>query len=422
MDLRCERCQTEYEVEDAKVSDLGTEVQCSECGHRFVAKRPSDGEAKPPGPDEWLLETVAGQSHRLQSSFLLQKWIIEGRLNREDRASHNGQPWKPLGEIDEMAPFFAIVDDAARADAAPTTPVPVLSPSMPVLAPPTRPEAAGLPARAASPVAGRPEGGAPTERPAAPASLSSSLPSPADSLGGVNLGAFPQASDPGETEIIRVGSRKSHGFLKLMLTMLVAAAVAYAGIAWQHRRLRSAVISSSGTAEDESLRDHARASDPAARAPADDAEPAQAPGRDDSMAPRGPLVEPMAESGRAEGAARGGKRVLAMRKPKAEAGRAIRPISQPSRAQPGAPEALAAQGYAALTHHQYPQAIGLFKRALVGRPSNGTALFGLAEAYRASGQKMAALLTYRRYVDAFPAGPNAIAARTQVRLLEGKKR
>jgi predicted Zn finger-like uncharacterized protein len=422
MDVRCERCQTEYEVEDAKVSDLGTEVQCSECGHRFVAKRPSDGQAKAPGPDEWLLETVAGQSHRLQSSFLLQKWIIEGRLNREDRASYNGQPWQPLGKIAEMAPFFAIVDDAARADAAPATPVPVVSPSMPAPAPPTRPEVAGpttaLPAQLSSPVAGRPEGGAATERPAPP----SSLPSPADSLGGVNRGAFPQVSDPGETEIIRVGSRKSHGFLKLMLTMLVAAAVAYAGIAWQRQRLRSAMISSSGTAEDESLRDHARASEPAARAPADDTELAQAPGRDDGVPPRGPLVEPMAENGRAESAARGGKRALAMRKPKSEAGHATRPIAQPSRAQPGAPEALAAQGYAALTHRQYPQAIGLFKRALVGSPSNGTALFGLAEAYRASGQKMAALLTYRRYVNAFPAGPNAIAARTQVRLLEGKKR
>jgi predicted Zn finger-like uncharacterized protein len=41
MDVRCERCQSEYEVEDANVSDLGTEVQCSDCGHLFVVKRPA---------------------------------------------------------------------------------------------------------------------------------------------------------------------------------------------------------------------------------------------------------------------------------------------------------------------------------------------------------------------------------------------
>ncbi len=416
MDVRCERCQTEYEVEDARVSNLGTEVQCSECGHRFVARRPSGGEAKSRSPDEWLLETVAGQSHRFQSSFVLQKWIIEGRVKREDRASHRGRPGQPLGEIAELAPFFTIADDAVRADASPATPAPVISPSIPAKAPPNRPAVAG-PA-AALPVAGRPEGEAPTERPASP----SPLPSPADSLGGVHLGAFPQASDPGETESIRIGSRKSRGFLKLMLTTLVAAAVAYAGIAWQHQRLRSAMISSSGTAAGESLRDHARASEPTPRAPADDSVSAQSPDRGDSVARSGPLVEPEAESGRAKSALRGGKRAMAMRKPKPEAGHATRPISQPNRAQPEAPEELAAQGFAALTHHQYPQAIGLFKRALVGSPPNGTARFGLAEAYRASGQKMAALLAYRRYVDAFPAGPNAIAARTQIRLLEGKQR
>lgn len=45
MDVRCERCQTEYQVEDANVSDLGTEVQCNDCGHLFVVKRPN-GAAK----------------------------------------------------------------------------------------------------------------------------------------------------------------------------------------------------------------------------------------------------------------------------------------------------------------------------------------------------------------------------------------
>jgi predicted Zn finger-like uncharacterized protein len=425
MDVRCERCQTEYEVEDAKVSDLGTEVQCSDCGHRFVAKRPSgSGEDKGASSDEWLLETVAGQSHKFENSFLLQKWIVERRVTREDRISRNGQPWQRLAEVAEVAPFFNIVDDAVRADAAAVTPAPVVPSSTPALIAPTLPEVASpppqMPLRMPSPVASRPEG---ENRSARPAPLSP-LPLPGDSLGGVHLGAFPQASDPGETEIIRVGSRRSHGFLKLVLTMLVAAVVAYAGIVWQHQRPRSAMISSSGMAEDESLRNHAQAtaSAPAPRAPAEAIEPEQASGQDDGVAPRGPLVEPMAESGRDERAARGGKRAVATRKPKAEASHAIRPNSPSSRAQPGAPEALAAQGYAALTHRQYSQAIVLFKRALVGSPSNGTALFGLAEAHRASGQKMAALLTYRRYVEAFPAGPNAIAARTQVRLLEGKKR
>jgi Flp pilus assembly protein TadD len=86
------------------------------------------------------------------------------------------------------------------------------------------------------------------------------------------------------------------------------------------------------------------------------------------------------------------------------------------------PAALAAQGYVALNHRQYPQAISLFKRALAGSPSNGTALFGLAEAYRGSGQASQALQSYRRYIQILPLGPDAGSARFQVRTLESKRR
>jgi tetratricopeptide (TPR) repeat protein len=205
--------------------------------------------------------------------------------------------------------------------------------------------------------------------------------------------------------------------------MLVAAVAAYGVIVWQHQRLRSAMVSSSVTSEVDSVRNQALATTGEAtrRASAKDFDPAHSPDPNDSAAPRGPFVAPMAEDGRMERGARGGKKATVARKARPESGHAIRPNVQTSRAQSGAPEAVAAQGYAALTHRRYGQAVVLFKRALAGSPSNGTALFGLAEAYRESGQKTAALHTYRRYVETFPAGPNAIAARTQVRLLEGKK-
>ena len=87
-----------------------------------------------------------------------------------------------------------------------------------------------------------------------------------------------------------------------------------------------------------------------------------------------------------------------------------------------APQNLAAQGYAALNRRQFSQAIDLFKQALAGNPSNGTALFGLAEAYRESGQKALALKCYRRYVQLLPSGPDAGQSRLQIRLLEKNMR
>jgi Tfp pilus assembly protein PilF len=64
----------------------------------------------------------------------------------------------------------------------------------------------------------------------------------------------------------------------------------------------------------------------------------------------------------------------------------------------------------------------LFKQALAGSPSNGTAIFGLAEAYRGSGQTALALKSYRRYVRSLPFGPDAGSARFQIQSLQGKRR
>ena len=44
MDVRCEKCQTVYEFDDARVKEGGVTVKCTQCGHIFkVRKRPAAG-------------------------------------------------------------------------------------------------------------------------------------------------------------------------------------------------------------------------------------------------------------------------------------------------------------------------------------------------------------------------------------------
>jgi tetratricopeptide (TPR) repeat protein len=233
--------------------------------------------------------------------------------------------------------------------------------------------------------------------------------------------------DADETVILRTDAPKPRGFLKLLVTVLVAAVVAYAGILWQHHRLRPAMISSSGPAESQAASKAAAVVPPAPAA--ENAEVAEDSSEGGGSPAHGPLVEPIADSGPAEkvpllgGAS---KRVaqgkpVAGRKGKSPAA-AHAQGSQASLAKPNAPPALAAQGYVALNHRQPAKAIGLFKRALASNPNNGTALFGLAEAYRIGNQLPSALQAYRRYVDLLPSGPDAGSARYQIRLLENKKR
>ena len=39
MDVRCEACKTLYELDEARVSDAGTTVRCTSCGHVFRVRK-----------------------------------------------------------------------------------------------------------------------------------------------------------------------------------------------------------------------------------------------------------------------------------------------------------------------------------------------------------------------------------------------
>src|SRR3954466_6966608 len=42
MDVRCEKCQTEYELDEARLKPGGVTVKCTNCGHMFkIRKRPT---------------------------------------------------------------------------------------------------------------------------------------------------------------------------------------------------------------------------------------------------------------------------------------------------------------------------------------------------------------------------------------------
>ena len=121
MDVRCDRCQTEYELDDDSVAERGASVQCTTCGHTFVVSRqkPAGGT---PGPTTeapaWVLTTEEGKVHRFRDPTTLQKWIVERRVGRNDRVTAPGASPRRLGDMDELRPFFELVDQADRAASA----------------------------------------------------------------------------------------------------------------------------------------------------------------------------------------------------------------------------------------------------------------------------------------------------------------
>ncbi|MFO0687010.1 MAG: zinc-ribbon domain-containing protein [Sandaracinus sp.] len=143
MDVTCERCGTEYEFDETLVSDRGTTVKCTNCGHLFKVFRPgSEPAAAPPEQRSWTLELADGSTQQIASLKELQRLITAGEVSADDRISRAGEGQKRLGDIAELATFFAAARPKsarppARAPAAPPSP-PAPAPARAPAAPPGR--------------------------------------------------------------------------------------------------------------------------------------------------------------------------------------------------------------------------------------------------------------------------------------------
>ncbi len=102
MDVRCERCQTEYDFDDALVSDRGTTVKCTNCGHQFKVF-PVAGAGR---PEIWVVRSPTGVEVTYTALRDLQRAIAQGQVSPDDLLLPKGLPPRPLRSIAELQPFF----------------------------------------------------------------------------------------------------------------------------------------------------------------------------------------------------------------------------------------------------------------------------------------------------------------------------
>jgi predicted Zn finger-like uncharacterized protein len=160
MDVRCEKCQTEYELDESRLKPGGVTVKCTNCGHMFkIRKRTPTNvgmstlqDAAPPGPApraarasskndvpstltdapsgpnserQWMVRLENGETKTCRELATLQQWIVAGIVTRESLISRSGKTWKRLGDIAELGQYFVIADEArAQRAAKPTNPKP----------------------------------------------------------------------------------------------------------------------------------------------------------------------------------------------------------------------------------------------------------------------------------------------------------
>ncbi|WP_437733859.1 zinc-ribbon domain-containing protein [Sorangium sp. So ce1335] len=101
MDVTCERCSTEYEFDDALVSERGTSVKCTNCGYQFKVRR-TDGTL----PEKWVVRTLGGRELEFRMLRELQAAISQGQITRDDVISRGNARPRRLGSIAELEPFF----------------------------------------------------------------------------------------------------------------------------------------------------------------------------------------------------------------------------------------------------------------------------------------------------------------------------
>ena len=101
MYVQCERCKTEYDFDDALVSERGTTVKCTQCGNQFKVRRATEA-----GGDRWVVTTVSGKTLVFTSLRELQKAILGKQVARSDSLSRGSGPPRLLGAIAELEPFF----------------------------------------------------------------------------------------------------------------------------------------------------------------------------------------------------------------------------------------------------------------------------------------------------------------------------
>jgi predicted Zn finger-like uncharacterized protein len=103
MDVTCERCGTVYEFDETLVSSRGTAVKCTECDHVFKVLPPDPLATAGAG---WHVRRRNGAVDSVASLHALQSRIGRGELSPDEELSRDGQRWKRLADIAELAAFF----------------------------------------------------------------------------------------------------------------------------------------------------------------------------------------------------------------------------------------------------------------------------------------------------------------------------
>lgn len=440
MDVRCDRCQTEYELDETRLTEAGVAVKCTNCGNVFKVRMrttsqqniPSHLVGSPPslgpppalgGPHRsWLVRRYDGSTLTLGDLTELQRAVIDRQVAPDDGVSIGGGAWHTLGSIPELASFFEVVR-SARTRSGSSTGVAAIAP-----------DGAPLPGRSLTPVW--------QDGPSAIGSVATHGTDPAwvarSALPDPEVAAMLEKEDK---QVLRK-SRVSGWVGGLLAVVVVAAAIAVytVGVPGMSAPGTVAVppvkppdVNAMPRTAPPPEETHA----PAAAAPGPVVPAAAAPAPVPAAAPKiEPKQEPKQDPKAAPGKAEPGTKKAASAASatdEAPAGRnfdyyigqghklldskpslALSMFDKAAELDASSPEPDSGRGLAYANMERLTDASGAFQAALRKSSEFTEAILGLAEVSARQGNRRKAIGLYQRYLDLTPDGPDAPAARAQL--------
>ena len=445
MDVRCERCRAQYVFDDDQVTSAGLTVQCTNCGHIFKVRKkelvvtvpvkegelqeaplPADAatprrppahaaapptrggtlhgfpphahEAEPERPREWRLRQSSGNVFTFRELTTLQKWIIEQKVSRDDEISAQGDQWKRLGNIPELASFFQVVEAAERSKILPipaVTPMPAVTPlplPMPVYGVAIQPAVYPAPTFP-------PPGAAPPPPPASPSGdwgpVAPVLPPPVHEV------------DLGTAEMPLPPRRRSRWWIGVLVLLVGAGGAVGVYLAVPGLFSQAPPAPPPKNEVEVPITIEVKPAEPPATA--------WVPAEPEVKAPPPAAPEPVAQPEPEKPAPpKGPKAILARAKAlleKGDAEKALELFGKVASQDPSNVEALTGRGLCYLDLENYAPAEASFQAALQIEPGDPDAMLGLAESYRFQGKKAEAISQYEAYLARHPGGDDAEVAR-----------
>jgi len=200
MDVRCNRCDTEYEFDDALISERGTTVKCTNCGFQFKI---FPGKGTGLAPERWVVRTAAGRELVYTSLRELQRGIADKKVVASDLLSRGKQTPRPLGSIAELEPFFQVTHmgqprKPGSGERVQRT-LHGVAPPQPIRAYPSEPpRARPIAAASPSPPPEAPESAAPVTQPVASAAPFREAPSASEAVPDTDVMSRPMAHEDSE--------------------------------------------------------------------------------------------------------------------------------------------------------------------------------------------------------------------------------